>query len=241
MAGEEAGTGVRPRRERKSLGLECKKTQCDQNLHCFLPPPKMPNMRQAMSSPVPPGSPGRPADQQPAGQTEQPEGRCWNCGVDLVDWNRVHRQSLDDVGYTFHCLKHEVVRHKFWHKELDPWAVNNAKRRGRRAMPEYAEKRIRQAVGPAQPFNDGHQTPGEGDVLFYAQHATATCCRPCIEAWHGIPQGRELTDEEVAYCAKLLTLYVDDRMPDLKAEKQKVPNIRQKSSDSGETQGGQKR
>ena len=236
MAGEEAGTAATPRRERKPLGLECKKTQCDKDLHCFLPPPKMPKTRQAMSSPVPPGSPGRPADQQPVEQTELPEGRCWNCGIYLVDWNRVHQQSLDDVRYTFHCLKYEVIRHKFWHKELDPWAVNNAIRRGRIAMPGYAEKRIRQSVGPAQPIKDGQQTKGEGDVLFYAQHATATCCRPCIEAWHGIPQGRELTDEEIAYFAKLLVLYVDDRMPDLNAERQKVPSIRTKGSGAEEAQ-----
>ncbi len=35
---------------------------------------------------------------------------------------------------------------------------------------------------------DGRQTPREGNTIFYAQHATASCCRTCIEYWHGIPK-----------------------------------------------------
>ena len=35
-----------------------------------------------------------------------------------------------------------------------------------------------------------------GHPVFVAQHATATCCRGCLEKWYGIPQGRELNAEE---------------------------------------------
>jgi predicted Fe-S protein YdhL (DUF1289 family) len=35
--------------------------------------------------------------------------------------------------------------------------------------------------------------------VFITQHATATCCRGCLEKWHGIPRGAELTDEEQAH------------------------------------------
>jgi hypothetical protein len=35
--------------------------------------------------------------------------------------------------------------------------------------------------------------------VFVAQHATATCCRGCLEKWHAIPKGRGLIDEEKAY------------------------------------------
>lgn len=57
---------------------------------------------------------------------------------------------------------------------------------------EFIEKRL----GPANPRRDGKQTPFRGHPVFIAQHATATCCRKCLEKWYGIPQGRPLTSEE---------------------------------------------
>ena len=50
---------------------------------------------------------------------------------------------------------------------------------------------IRDRVAPAEPVNDGKQTPMRGHPVFIAQHATATCCRGCIEKWHKFPKGRE--------------------------------------------------
>ena len=46
---------------------------------------------------------------------------------------------------------------------------------------------IRDRVAPAEPANDGKQTPMRGHPVFIAQHATATCCRGCIEKWHKFP------------------------------------------------------
>ena len=67
-------------------------------------------------------------------------------------------------------------------------------------MRELAERRLRQSVskvygpGPnARPFRDGYQTPTHGDIVFYAQHALACCCRLCIRYWHGVPYGRVRT------------------------------------------------
>lgn len=59
-------------------------------------------------------------------------------------------------------------------------------------------------LAPARPENDGKQTPFRGHPVFTAQHATATCCRKCLSKWHGIGQGRELTEEEVDYVVKVL-------------------------------------
>lgn len=38
---------------------------------------------------------------------------------------------------------------------------------------------IRDRVAPAEPVNDGKQTPMRGHPVFIVQHATATCCRSC--------------------------------------------------------------
>ncbi|MDB4442002.1 DUF4186 domain-containing protein [bacterium] len=37
-----------------------------------------------------------------------------------------------------------------------------------------------------------------------AYHATATCCRGCIQKWHGIEKGRALNVEEVDFVEVLI-------------------------------------
>jgi len=37
-----------------------------------------------------------------------------------------------------------------------------------------------------------------------AQHATATCCRSCLQKWHGIAKGKELTEEQIDYIAGVI-------------------------------------
>ncbi len=61
---------------------------------------------------------------------------------------------------------------------------------------------------PAVIENDGKQTPMKGHPVFIAQHACACCCRGCLERWHNIPKGRELTDNEVNYIVSLLMEWI---------------------------------
>jgi predicted Fe-S protein YdhL (DUF1289 family) len=68
----------------------------------------------------------------------------------------------------------------------------------------HGEKLIEERLAPAEPRNDGKQTPMRNHPIFIAQHATATCCRGCLEKWHGIPRGRELTAEEKAHVLSVL-------------------------------------
>ncbi len=67
---------------------------------------------------------------------------------------------------------------------------------------------IRDRVAPAEPVNDGKQTPMRGHPVFIAQHATATCCRNCIEKWHKIPKGRELTQKEQEYLVSIIMEWI---------------------------------
>src|SRR5690348_7884394 len=60
----------------------------------------------------------------------------------------------------------------------------------------HARDFIVKRLAPAEPPNDGRQTPWRGHPVFVAQHATATCCRSCLEKFHAIPKGRELTELE---------------------------------------------
>ncbi|MDY6397189.1 MAG: DUF4186 domain-containing protein [Treponema sp.] len=67
---------------------------------------------------------------------------------------------------------------------------------------------IRDRVAPADPVNDGKQTPMRGHPVFIAQHATATCCRGCIEKWHKFPKGRELTKSEQEYLVSVILEWI---------------------------------
>lgn len=56
---------------------------------------------------------------------------------------------------------------------------------------------------------DGKQTPMHGHPVFIAEHATATCCRGCIEKWYKIPQDKELTDKEIDYLVSIIMKWIE--------------------------------
>jgi hypothetical protein len=141
----------------------------------------------------------------------------------LVDWDRIHSQDTGDIDHTFAALKREFIRHYFWHKPIDEAADKHARRKGRIGLRAAAEQRLRTSVGPAEPARDGRQTPMTGNILYYAQHATASCCRTCMEYWHGIPKGRELTSAEIQYLKTLVMRFVQERMPHLRDEPEHIP------------------
>jgi hypothetical protein len=64
---------------------------------------------------------------------------------------------------------------------------------------EQAARFIDERLAAAEPRNDGRQTPWRNHPVFVAQHATATCCRGCLEKTHGIAKGYALTAEEKAH------------------------------------------
>ena len=75
---------------------------------------------------------------------------------------------------------------------------------GLETLMSHGERLIEERLTPADPPNDGKQTPMRNHPIFIAQHATATCCRGCLEKWHGIPKGHALTADEKAYIHSVL-------------------------------------
>jgi hypothetical protein len=73
---------------------------------------------------------------------------------------------------------------------------------------QHANELIAARLAPAQPHNDGKQTPMRGHPVFIAQHATATCCRTCLAKWHAIPSGRALTPAEQSYIVGLIMAWI---------------------------------
>ena len=84
-----------------------------------------------------------------------------------------------------------------------------AQLRGPSTMRLHARDLIAKRLAPAEPRNDGKQTPYRGHPVFVAQHATATCCRSCLEKSHQIPKGRELSREEVGYVVDVICRWIE--------------------------------
>jgi hypothetical protein len=73
---------------------------------------------------------------------------------------------------------------------------------------EHGRQFIRDRLAAAEPKNDGKQTPMRGHPIFIAQHATATCCRGCLEKWHRIPRRRELSEDDIEYVVAVLSRWL---------------------------------
>lgn len=73
---------------------------------------------------------------------------------------------------------------------------------------EHGRDFVRERLAPAEPPNDGRQTPMRGHPVFVAQHATATCCRGCLAKWHFIPQGSPLSDHEIDYVLRVIKRWI---------------------------------
>ncbi|MGI6008230.1 MAG: ATP-dependent RecD-like DNA helicase [Ruminococcus sp.] len=118
-------------------------------------------------------------------------------------------QRLSGEMDLFQRLSQSRFRSSFSLKAVDRAYVSE---KGMDTLKSHALDFIRKRLAPAYPANDGKQTPMKGHPVFIAQHATGTCCRECLEKWHRIPKGRELTEEEQNYVADVILQWIDHQM-----------------------------
>jgi predicted Fe-S protein YdhL (DUF1289 family) len=83
--------------------------------------------------------------------------------------------------------------------------------KGLRTVLEHAADLIEKRLAPAEPANEGKQTPMHNHPAFIAQHATATCCRGCLQKWHEIPKGRALDAEQKRYVLSVLEKWLTEQ------------------------------
>jgi len=108
---------------------------------------------------------------------------------------------MRDLDSVFPKLAASPFRAKF---QLGPKDRAYLESRGMDTVLDHARDFIAKRLAPAEPANDGRQTPWRGHPVFVAQHATATCCRSCLAKWHGIPAGRELSADEQAHAISVI-------------------------------------
>lgn len=76
----------------------------------------------------------------------------------------------------------------------------------------FAARRISQSLAAAEPLNDGKQTPLKGHPVFVAQHATATCCRTCLEHWWRVRKGVPLSEGQKLKAVNLIMAWIELQM-----------------------------
>ena len=72
---------------------------------------------------------------------------------------------------------------------------------------------IEKRLAPANPLNDGKQTPmRQVHPVFIAQHACGCCCRGCLERIHHIPKNKELSKSEIDYIVEVIMTWIKREM-----------------------------
>jgi hypothetical protein len=115
-------------------------------------------------------------------------------------------RELDDL---FTALKRSTFRRSFRLRGKELAALRS---KGLEVILEHARELMGKRLVPAVIANDSKQTPFRGHPVFVAQHATACCCRGCLEKWHCIQQGRELTLEETNYVLRVLERWLQQEI-----------------------------
>ncbi|CAJ0990772.1 hypothetical protein SODG_005285 [Sodalis praecaptivus] len=93
-------------------------------------------------------------------------------------------------------LQQSAFRRRF---ALNPRDDAYLRAKGKAVVLSHARDFIASRLAPALPAKDGKQTPWRDHPVFVAQHATATCCRGCLDKWYGIPRGVALTAAQQAF------------------------------------------
>jgi hypothetical protein len=183
--------------KKPATGISCTAADCENGLHCYRP-------------------------KRSAKEWANPSGACQRCGDRSVDWERVRKRDLNDAPALRMELKKEWIRSHFWTKPLDQKSIEFLASTSRVEMRSLVRKELAKVVGPPRPFMDGTRVPVDdekltGHPLFYAQHATASCCKRCAYYWWGYPRDKQYTDEQIDFLTDMCMGFFNARGYPLKA------------------------
>ncbi len=103
-------------------------------------------------------------------------------------------------------LNSSKFRSSFHLKSVD---VNYIKEKGLSKIESHTLDFINKRLKDVSKVNDGKQTPIKGHPVFIAQHATATCCRGCLEKWHKIEKTHILNEKEILYIKNVIMKWIE--------------------------------
>ena len=103
-------------------------------------------------------------------------------------------------------LNKSKFRSRFYLKQED---IDYIDKKGLEKIRSDAEDFISKRLAPAQIPNDGRQTPMKGHPVFIAQHATACCCRGCLNKWYNVPKNTELSAARQKKIVNLIMAWIE--------------------------------
>lgn len=116
---------------------------------------------------------------------------------------------MRDIDTLFAALYQSEFRSRF---KLKPKEYNYLQEKGMEVILQHAHDFIDKRLAPASIPNDGKQTPMRNHPVFIAQHATATCCRNCLQKWHFIEKGKSLNEEEKNYIVNIIKTWLNQQL-----------------------------
>ncbi len=159
-------------RKGKIKDIHCRNTECKDGLHSF-------------------------RNERPKkGETYRVD-TCISCDIDIIDWNRLEKCDIKDIKFTVNSLQNEWIRNFYWYRPIGKKAIKWARKNDLDKIRDWAVTDLENKLAPypnerlAPPnkkwiWRDGSQTQLHGNLVEYAKHATATCCRKCFQEWYGI-------------------------------------------------------
>ena len=116
---------------------------------------------------------------------------------------------MSDLDPLFESLNRSHFRNRF---QLSLTEKNYLQQKTMDVVLAHARALLEERIAPANPPNDGKQTPMLGHPVFVAQHATASCCRSCLAKWHGIERGSALNDSQIKYLILVIERWLKAEM-----------------------------
>lgn len=118
-------------------------------------------------------------------------------------------QENQRINRILESLLKSKFRSSFYLKNKDKEYV---KEKGIETIEKHTRDFIEKRLAPKEIKNDGKQTPMRGHPTFIAQHATACCCRGCLNKWHKIPRNIELSNEQKDYIVEVIMTWIKRQM-----------------------------
>lgn len=113
------------------------------------------------------------------------------------------------INRVLESLSKSKFRSSFYLKAKDKEYVRE---KGIETIEKHTRDFIEKRLAPKEIKNDGKQTPMRGHPVFIAQHATACCCRGCLNKWHKIPKNTELSNEQKDYIVEVIMTWIKRQM-----------------------------
>lgn len=119
-----------------------------------------------------------------------------------MELNEVQKKYINSK---LESLKKSKFRNSF---KLRKYMFEYIDKQGMDKIESHCIDFINDRLPPLPNDTDGKQTPTKGHPVFIAQHATACCCRGCLNKWYHIPKERCLTEKEKRFIVALIMEWI---------------------------------